>query len=64
MKKQSKERPPQRVKKNEKTNLTYPPFGDIYMQSEEVHEVDPNDISKLKFPNQKPAAKNEKDFVD
>jgi hypothetical protein len=64
MKKQSKDKRTPREVKDDNERLTYPPYEDIYNQAEEMHEVDPDDISKLKAPNQKPGTKNEKDFEE
>jgi hypothetical protein len=42
----------------------YPPIEDIYIQDTEETEIDPGDITKNKTPNEKPGARNEKEFSD
>lgn len=42
----------------------YPPSEDIYAQGKEEQDIDPEDISKNKMPNEKPGTRNEKDFRD
>lgn len=64
MKKQE-EKLTKREQKDKDEKLTYPPAEDIYNQAEEEHEIDPDDLSKLKAPNQKPDRKlNEKNFEE
>jgi len=52
----------------QKTNLDgyplYPPSEDIYNRSKEEQDINPEDITKKKIPNEKPGTKNEKDFKD
>lgn len=52
----------------EKVNLPgyplYPNSDDIYSQSKEETELNPEDISKVKVPNEKEDTMNEKAFVD
>jgi hypothetical protein len=64
MKKQSKDKPPKKKKDEIEKELTYPPYEDIYAKSKEVNEIDPDDISKLKAPAEKPFSRNEKDFEE
>jgi hypothetical protein len=40
----------------------YPPSQDIYNKSIEETEIDPENPSKKKTPNEKPGMRNEKDF--
>ena len=40
----------------------YPPSEDIYNQSIEETELDPENPTKRKAPNEKPGTRNEKDF--
>lgn len=40
----------------------YPPSEDIYTQSKEESDIDPEDISKTKKPNEKSGILNEKNF--
>ncbi len=40
--------------------LGYPPVEDIYSQETEETEIDPEDITKNKTPNEKPDTMNEK----
>jgi hypothetical protein len=42
----------------------YPPSEDIYAQYKEEKELDPEEISKKKTPNEKPEGWNEKDFTN
>jgi hypothetical protein len=42
----------------------YPASEDIYSQSHEESEINPEDISKTKDFNEKPGVNNEKDFND
>jgi|JI6StandDraft_1071083.scaffolds.fasta_scaffold178727_3 hypothetical protein len=42
----------------------YPPGEDIFISSVEESELDPEDISKLKQPNELPGNPNEKDFTE
>ncbi len=62
--KKPKEDLTRREQKDKEEKLVYPPVEDIYNQAEEEHEIDPNDISKQKMPNQKPDRDNELDFED
>ncbi len=54
--------------KKESTNLPgyplYPPSEDIYNQAKEEQDIDPEDITKNKAPNEKAGTRNEKDFKD
>jgi len=45
-------------------SLTYPPSEDIYNQGKKEADINPEDITKNKTPNEKPATKNEKGFAD
>jgi hypothetical protein len=40
----------------------YPPSEDIYNHAKKEMELDPNDISKNKVPNEKESSRNEKNF--
>jgi hypothetical protein len=40
----------------------YPPSEDIYNHGKKEMELDPNDISKNKVPNEKESSRNEKNF--
>jgi hypothetical protein len=40
----------------------YPASDDIYAKGKEEQDIDPEDISKLKQPNDKPGSPNELDF--
>jgi hypothetical protein len=42
----------------------YPPSQDIFSQGKEEKDLNPEDISKRKAPNEKEGARNEKDFQD
>ena len=42
----------------------YPPSDDIFNHSKEETEINPEDISKVKVPNEKEGTKNEKDYLD
>ena len=42
----------------------YPPGDDIFNHSKEETEINPEDISKVKVPNEKEGTKNEKDYLD
>lgn len=42
----------------------YPPSEDIYVQFKEEKDLNPEDISKKKIPNEKESGWNEKDFGD
>ncbi|MEO8762617.1 MAG: hypothetical protein ABI388_13235 [Bacteroidia bacterium] len=42
----------------------YPAKDDIYNKDKEEKDVDPEDISKIKFPNEKQEEANELDFGD
>ena len=42
----------------------YPPSEDIYKRSKEEQDINPEDITKNKTPNEKPGTRNEKDFKD
>lgn len=42
----------------------YPPDEDIYRQSKKEEDIDPEDISHLKIPNEKEGTRNEKDFSE
>ena len=45
-------------------NLSYPASEDIYNKSKKESDIDPEDITKRKSPNESPDAMNEKDFDD
>lgn len=49
---------------NEDGYPLYPPNEDIYSQFEEISELDPEDPSRNKTPNEDPDAMNEKSFND
>lgn len=42
----------------------YPASEDIYRQQKEETEIDPEDPTHLKAPNEYPGKRNEKDFMD
>jgi len=42
----------------------YPPSEDIYSQGKEERDLNPEDLSKRKTPNEKPGSMNEKGFED
>jgi len=42
----------------------YPPIEDIYSQEVEETEIDPEDITKNKTPNEMPDTMSEEDFSD
>ena len=42
----------------------YAPSDDIYRRANKVAELNPNDLSKNKAPNEEPGTLNEKDFED
>ncbi len=42
----------------------YPPKDDIYEKDKEESSLNPEDVSKVKSPNEKPGKRNEKDFGD
>lgn len=54
--------------KTKKPNLTgypiYPATEDVYNKWKEETEVNPEDITKLKTPNEEPDTRNEKNFLD
>lgn len=54
--------------KDNKTNFTgypeNPPAEDAYNKWKEETELNPEDISKQKTPNEMPGTRNEKDFID
>jgi hypothetical protein len=57
--------PKQDVKKNDYgDDLIYPPSEDIYSRSKEETELNPEDLSSNKTPNEKVGLSNEKDFMD
>jgi len=43
--------------------LPYPKDEDIFIASKEESEIDPEDLTKLKQPNEEPGMRNEKDFT-
>ena len=43
---------------------SYPPSEDIYNQAMEEQDINPEDITKNKSPNEKPGTRNEKDSTD
>lgn len=49
---------------NEDGYPLYPPNEDIYNQFEEVSDLDPEDPTRKKTPNEDPDALNEKSFID
>lgn len=51
--------------KHELPDLTYPPGEDIYVRSREEQDIDPEDITRTKNPNEDPkkGKKNEKSFA-
>lgn len=57
------------TEKKEDTNkvpefLNYPPEEDIYIQGKKESDIDPEDLTKTKAPNEKAGAKNEKNFEE
>jgi hypothetical protein len=42
----------------------YPPSEDIYNRAKEAEDINPEDISKTKTPNEKQGTSNEKNFED
>lgn len=42
----------------------YPSKDDIYNRAEKEGDIDPDDLSKTKSPNEKPGKKNEKTFEE
>jgi hypothetical protein len=56
------------TKSSKNSNLpgypVYPPSEDIYRQSKEEMDINPEDISKMKTPNERAGTKNEKGFED
>lgn len=42
----------------------YPSSEDIYNKAEEEQDIDPEDLTKTKEPNEKPGKRNEKAFSD
>ena len=42
----------------------YPPSEDIYIQAKEEQDINPEDITKNKNPNEKSGTMNEKGFTD
>lgn len=42
----------------------YPASEDIYNQEKELTDINPEDLTKKKTPNEKPGTKNEKGFKD
>jgi len=44
--------------------FTYPPADDIYNRGIEEQDLNPEDPTKQKTPNEKPGKRNEKDFSD
>jgi hypothetical protein len=42
----------------------YPATEDMFQRSSEESDIDPDDITMPKAPNEKPGAKNEKSFAD
>ena len=44
--------------------LTYPPSEDIYNKSKEEQDLNPEDSTQLKTPNEKPDKRNEKSFYE
>jgi len=57
----------QKISEN-KNNLTgyplYPESDDIYSKSQEEMDMDPDDITKIKKPNEKVGTRNERDFCE
>jgi hypothetical protein len=57
------------MKKNKEKNKlpgypVYPKKDDIYNTDKEEKDLNPEDITKIKSPNEKPGTRNEKDFKD
>ena len=50
--------------KNSEGYPLYPPSDDIYSQLDEVSDLDPEDLTRVKPPNEDPDAPNEKRFSD
>ncbi len=50
--------------KNAEGYPLYPPSEDIYKQSHEEADIDPENLTKEKTPNELPGALNEKGFDD
>jgi hypothetical protein len=50
--------------KNEEGYPLYPPSEDIYSQFDELEDLDPEDPTHLKIPNEDPEGLNEKEFID
>lgn len=67
-KKTSKDAPPvekDQEKIDKDLKLTYPPNQDIYNNALEEEDIDPDDLSRRKAPNEKrETGNNEKDFED
>lgn len=61
---QSKNLSKTKSKRNFLRGLTYPASEDIYNQAKEETDINPEDISKTKTPNEKKGTKNEKDFKE
>ena len=40
----------------------YPPGKDIYINDKEEEDINPEEVSEIKEPNEKPGMRNEKDF--
>lgn len=53
-----------KTKSNVKGYPLYPSNEDIYHKFEELEDLNPEDITKRKSPNEKPDTMNEKDFAD
>ncbi len=69
MKNDSKATPPKKGdemdgKDNAKGYPLYPPSEDIYNQGQQESDLDPDDVTHKKAPNETPDTPNEKDFND
>ena len=54
----------QPARKDKNDLPSYPANEDIYNQSKKEIDINPEDISKIKQPNEKAGTNNEKDFND
>lgn len=69
MKNEIKNAPPKRGEEtDDKDNVPgyplYPPSEDIYNQGQKESDLDPDDLTHKKAPNEKPDVPNEKGFED
>jgi hypothetical protein len=60
----SKKESKTKSKSNTLRGLTYPANEDIYNKEKEETDINPEDITKNKTPNERRGTKNEKDFED